>query len=269
MLSVDSGPSSPTPFEAAAPPRSERDAYGNTAVFRSVRPRAWWPENNAPCKDVSASPDGAWIACSGELGAQPFGPRTDDDAGGWRQTYMARRLEVRSADGTSSTGRWTIGRAMGRSGWSLSASWGGWTRRRGSSWRLRHGDGCGLFTSVGNTRLLDPATGRVTPIGFGGTDLSLDAAHHRLASADGAVDLDTGHRWTFVRDDEDPAMQSGNVVWSPDGGAVVMTDAWDPCSDEWRERIVRFDLEAGTRTVLVPPTLGTHRAAAAGTAMTC
>ncbi|MCC7019967.1 MAG: hypothetical protein IT332_09440 [Ardenticatenales bacterium] len=249
-------------LQAAAPPRSERDAYGNTAVFRSVRPRAWWPENNAPCKDVSASPDGAWIACSGELGAQPFGPRTDDDAGGWRQTYMARRLEVRSADGDvvhrpvdDWTGDGAIGvESIGVLGW-LDAPprlvFGGFAT----------GDGCGLFLYGGNTRLLDLATGRVTPIGFSGYDLSLDAAHHRLASAGGAIDLDSGRRWTFVRDDEDTAFQSGNVVWSPDGGAVVVTDAWDACSDDWRERIVRFDLDAGTRTVLVPPTLGTHRVA--------
>lgn len=246
-------------LQTATPPRAERDAAGNTARYTSVRPRAWWPANNAPCEDVSTSPDGDWIVCTGERGEQRVGSRSQagDEEGG--PTYMARRLEVRSAKDDRIYGPlddWIGDGAIGVPTWAVLGWLDGPVRLVFAE--AACGEGCG-FNDCGayGARILDLTTGRITPIDLPGWRVALDAAHHRLASADAAdgavhaIDLDTGRRWTIRRGEAAKDAVIGSVGWSPDGAAVVVDQiVGDACAKDAVVSTVAFDLASGRRTVV-------------------
>lgn len=229
------------------------------AVFVSVRPRAWWPKNNAPCEDGWTSPDRSWIACYGEKGMQPIGPRAGERAGGWQPTYKARRLEVRSADGAvvhRPVDDWTGDDAIGVPSVTVL----GWldAPARLVFAEAACGESCG-FNDCGdyNPRVLDLGTGRVTPVGLPGRPLALDAARARLAGMDDVArvvriaDLDTGQMRSLPMEGHSPSGRLGPVGWSEDGASLRVQELVGDCAPSSAAviRTTRIDLATGRQTV--------------------
>ncbi|MEO8084810.1 MAG: hypothetical protein ABI780_13385 [Ardenticatenales bacterium] len=246
-------------IQAATPPLAERDAAGNMAHYTSVRPRDWWPANNAPCEDASTSPDGAWIACEGERGEQPVGQPANVGDEDYGPTYMARRLEVRSAKGDITyrpVNDWTGDGAIGVPTPAVLGWLDGPPRLVFAE--AACGEGCG-FNDCGTygARILDLTTGRDTRVDLPGWRIVLDAAHHRLASADAAddavhaLDLDTGKRWAIPRGEDSTGATIGSVGWSADGAAVLVDQVLgDACASDAVATTVAFDLASGRRSVV-------------------
>jgi Tol biopolymer transport system component len=46
-------------------------------------------------------------------------------------------------------------------------------------------------------------------------------------------------------------IQSGNLVWSPDGDSLLLTMVHDPCGSDWRHSIVRIDSSDLTAETLI------------------
>jgi hypothetical protein len=194
----------------------------------------------------SASPNDKWIV----EGRAAF-PKTGDD-------YYTQ-LKVSRADGSV--------------GWAVVDEWShfglGYTTPRPFHWsqdgRFLYftnepvPDGCAVFVNGSDLWQVNLADGSATQVVPSvGLWLSLSPDEATLAYIGygdrGLVlrDLGTGAE-REVRLDPGQAYSAGQITWSPDGTALMLTLAIQPCSGEWAEStsIVRVELETLEQTTLI------------------
>jgi Tol biopolymer transport system component len=198
------------------------------------------------------SPDGEWVMRVAR--ALPL-----DDQGELYADYGHDRVEVSSSDGTRS---WTVIEEW----FTLGLGLGGyepylWTPD-GRYLYITYvpvPDGCALFVNGTDLRKVDLGSGEVTqlvpPVGL---NISLSPDEDTLAYIGyrdrGLVlrDLETGQeRQVDVYQSGDEA--AGDILWSPDGSALVLTLAHQPCTTNWATStsILRVDAETLEVTPLI------------------
>ncbi|MFN8454274.1 MAG: hypothetical protein U0401_06285 [Anaerolineae bacterium] len=198
----------------------------------------------------SPSPNGQWTA-QGMLTA-PF-PATDGS-----EQYQTR-LEVVNTTGTV---KWTLADQTLNYGL-------GYTTPRPFHWsadgrylyftNLAVSDGCSLFHNGSDLYRADLSTGQVTeivPPGVWWVSLSPDEQTAAYIPWNGEallltiLNLATGNyrEMTF----EGKYTQAGNIIWSPEGQALMLTLATNPCdSANWTQSIARVDVATLSSTILI------------------
>jgi Tol biopolymer transport system component len=207
------------------------------------------PSTEAPYvaeASASFSPDGAWVAVTTAL--FPTGAA---------ERYYTQ-LRVMRLDGSAA---W-----LPVDEW---APWGlGYTTPEAFQWSVDGRslyytnrpvpDGCALFVNGWDLWRLDLETGEAEEV-VPGTSLwlALSPDEGTLAYVrDDLVllDLQSGaeRRLTLSEVDQAVNKEVGNLVWSPDGSALLLTVAYDACTpDTWAQSILRVDVDSLTPTLLV------------------
>ncbi|MEJ2266500.1 MAG: hypothetical protein P8X95_23895 [Anaerolineales bacterium] len=198
------------------------------------------------------SPDEEWVMRVAR--ALPL-----DDQGELYADYGHDRVEVSSSDGTRS---WTVIEEW----FTLGLGLGSYEPYRwtpdGQYLYITYvpvPDGCALFVNGTDLRKVDLGSGEVTqlapPVGL---NLSLSPDENTLAYIGygdrGLVlrDLETGQeRQADIYQSGGEA--AGDILWSPDGSALVLTLAHQPCTTNWAAStsILRVDLETLEVTPLI------------------
>lgn len=225
------------------------------AHIHAVRRAEWWPPNDAPCDDVSTSPDGAWTVCAGEGEGRPLS----------LGYFRPLRLEVRSADGAMThvgVFRWESHGDIG----TLSVKVIGWSvDPMGLLFAMSGcGDGCGPWLcGVEDLRILTVPDGRIEPVAVEGMDYALAPDGRRLATLGPGdsrrivlriLDLASGDVVSTGLDGE-----GGSFAWSPDGASIAIVAQFNTCGfdDSKRAALHRLDTATGNLTTLVPALLRT------------
>jgi hypothetical protein len=194
--------------------------------------------------------DGTWVA----EGVVAYPQQSSDDA----YLYYTR-LSVFSADGATS---WTLVDAW--QPWGL-----GYTVPRPFQWSADQPffyytnapvpDGCALFVNGSDLHRVDLRDGSVTTVlAPSGLWLALSPDEQRIAyrgygERDLVIrDVDSGAETEIPLDLATP-YALGHIVWAPDGSAVVVTVAHNPCAAGWAEAtsLLRVDLPSKTVTTLL------------------
>ncbi len=120
-------------------------------------------------------------------------------------------------------------------------------------------DGCGIFAGGSNLQRVDLQTGQITEVaGTQGIGQAISSDSATLALVRRTPETLTLILHDLLSGDEqqvllpgEAALQAGGIVWSPDGGSLVLALAHEPCSAKWTHSIVEFDVRSLEPTVLI------------------